>query len=77
MILVLTLLSISDQRSPQVKPSQRKEYPVVEFRGEIGNMNAIILCDNHNGHAKKIYDLCDLDEKGRVRAFRTLIFQFS
>lgn len=29
-------------------------------------MNAVIICDNHSGHPKKIYDLCDLDEKGRV-----------
>jgi hypothetical protein len=38
----------------------------VEFRNEIGVMSAVILCDNHNGHPKKIYDLCEVDERGRV-----------
>jgi hypothetical protein len=50
----------------QVKPHNRRDSPTVEFRGEIGTMNAVILCDNHNAYAKKTYDLCDLDEKGRV-----------
>ncbi|CAG7847903.1 Lid2 complex component snt2 Short=Lid2C component snt2 [Serendipita indica DSM 11827] len=53
-----------------VKPNQRKEFPTVEFRQEIGTMNAVIICDSHGGNmnpsGKKIYDLCDLDERGRT-----------
>ncbi|KAG8782439.1 putative PHD type zinc finger protein with BAH domain-containing protein [Serendipita sp. 397] len=53
-----------------VKPSQRKDFPTVEFRGEVGVMSAVILCDNHGGaplgNGKKIYELCDVDERGRT-----------
>lgn len=48
-----------------VKAHSKKEYPTVEFRGELGVMNAVIICDNHSGHSKKLYELCDVDEKGR------------
>ena len=50
----------------QVKAHSKKEYPAVEFRGEMGVMSAVIICDNHSGHSKKVFDLCDVDEKGRV-----------
>ncbi|PVG02078.1 hypothetical protein CPB86DRAFT_780999 [Serendipita vermifera] len=49
-----------------IKPHGRRDFPTVEFRGEVGTMSAVILCDNHNTYAKKTYDLCDLDEKGRT-----------
>ncbi|KAG8835592.1 putative PHD type zinc finger protein with BAH domain-containing protein [Serendipita sp. 399] len=70
MKLVEGIVSIPQRNYTQVKPSQRKDFPTVEFRNEVGVMNAVILCDNHGGSplgsGKKIYDLCDLDERGRT-----------